>query len=293
MPALERLIAYGSVVQKSPAHRSHELWQGELISALRLGDVERYPSSPLSWLGAGGARISGTWMHVDPVRMEMSADGLSLRPAAAWSTKQLEDLVQLFGAHLEPDFKVRSLNGGLFLCAAQEARVQSASVQYALTQPLRDVLPIGNDATSMRRLMTELQMLMYERFKEADAANAVWIWGVGSMMDPIQKPLPSLWSDEPFARGVYLVHEQDARCIALPNSISSIVEHDAAESVVVVRAQIKDSLDVRIFAPVLEALERGRFGAVDLFLDGNTIHVQRSYWRRIFARARPIAEVLK
>src|SRR5262245_4240201 len=84
-PELEALLAYVSEPAAVTATAIDlESWQSEFIQAASLGDAKQFPSAACSWIGSGEDMRPGTWMHADPVRLEMSADGMSLQPTRNW-----------------------------------------------------------------------------------------------------------------------------------------------------------------------------------------------------------------
>src|SRR5215831_10745617 len=91
LPALERLVAYsreGLVVSAASSH--YEPWQSELFRAVGVSAASQLASAPTTRLGATGEHDDATWLHVDPVRLETSVDGLVLRAARPWSAPELE-----------------------------------------------------------------------------------------------------------------------------------------------------------------------------------------------------------
>src|SRR5262249_40935942 len=140
-------------------------------------------SAPTSRLGATGERdeAEATWLHADPVRLETSTDGLILRAARRWSTNELDIVGKLFTEHLRHAHMSWHVAGGqTFIRSASRLQVRTVSPRRAANRSLRDLLPSDGAAPLLRRVMTELQMLIHEKFADQSAPNAVWLWGAGS-----------------------------------------------------------------------------------------------------------------
>jgi hypothetical protein len=170
---------------------------------------------------------------------------------------------------------------------------QTVAARYAMTGELQDAQPAGPGATTLRRVMTELQMLMHEKLTYASAPNAVWLWGGGEMPQLEPKELPLIWTNDAYSRGIYRAHSATGRCKPLPRTPDNILEHVAdAPVVAVLRDCSVADLEEHWFAPVLRALDRGTLQTVALYFDGWWLQAQRSFMRRMLARPRPITEWL-
>ncbi len=293
MTALERLLAFSRGVRRSPFCATHDQWQGELLGTLMLDEFASYPSAPLTWLGGRGESPPACVFHVDPIRMTISADGLSLEAMPPWRAEQLEVLVGNVRTHLKEGMtNVTVLGQSAFLTVSGSADVDTVSVQQAERLSLNDALPRGPDAAGIRRLMTEMQMLMHDLYSEGSAANGVWLWGNGALKVRQPRNFPALWTNDAYARGIYALHGALSSCTTVPSSFEATSDLPA-HSMFVVRGLSCEALEARWFAPLLSALERGRLECIDVHLDGFGGQARRSAWRRLFARSYPLAEVLQ
>ncbi len=105
-------------------------------------------------------------------------------------------------------------------CAAKRRYGCSPSVpKFAAANPAEEILPRGRDAGGLRRLMTEMQMLLHEhqvntqrQLRGLPALNAIWIHGEGMLSDvspPVSAPaLPAACGDDVCGRGIYRLHGQ-------------------------------------------------------------------------------------
>jgi hypothetical protein len=296
MPALERLLAYSDVPSQSvtPA-RELDTWQHELGQALGLTDMTCYPSAPLTWLGAGGNREPGTWLHADPAVQAISAHGLTMRSSVAWTAQSFAVVESLVRDHLAADLmQLRSIGEHAMLQIKTTIDVRTTTLFQASQMEIQEALPTGPSATSVRRVMNELQMLLHEKFDTAvpDTAspNAIWLWGAGEIPSLAELELPSMWTNDDYTRGIYLAHGAAARCAPLSTVDAVLTQSQHSNLLAVVRACDPEQLEKQWFEPLLHALDQGRLSTVDIYLDGWQLRAKRSLMRRMFARPRPLAE---
>jgi len=96
---------------------------------------------------------------------------------------------------------------------AREIDCVNAAPDLAAGSNLREFQPQGADAGEIRRLQTELQMLLHEHpVNEArarlgrPAANSLWLWGFGTVPVTGRRALPRLYSDDPWLLGLWRLH---------------------------------------------------------------------------------------
>jgi len=297
LPALERLIAYGGAgLVTTPQSTALDAWQLELLHALNLGDPLRYPSAPLAWLGASGEIETGTWLHADPVFLAMSSQGLALNLSAPWNASTLSAVEFLVRDHLAAEqlaaeqLEWRVAGGQAFIHRIAPLDVQTVSARHAAQGELQESLPTGNDATTLRRVLTELQMLIHEKLTDPASPNAIWLWGGGEIPELQPMKLPAMWANDHYTRGIYKAHAASDHCSALPPSFDAIEQSFATRGVAVIAKCGLDDLERQWFAPALRALDSGRLKEVDIYLDGWQLHAERSLLRRLFARPRSLLE---
>ena len=76
------------------------------------------------------------------------------------------------------------------LRSEEPLQVQTVTPEFAAANPHAEILPRGRDAGALRRLMTEMQMLLHEhpvntqrQARGLPAINAIWIHGEGILSD--------------------------------------------------------------------------------------------------------------
>jgi hypothetical protein len=296
LPALERLLAYSDAPSQSVTlARELDTWQYELGQALALADMTCYPSAPLTWLGAGGNREPGTWLHADPAVQAISAHGLTMRPSASWTAQSFAVVESLVRDHLAADqMQLRSIGGHAMLQIKTTIDVRTTTLFQASQMEMQEALPTGPSGTTVRRIMNELQMLLYEKLDSVvpntASPNAIWLWGAGETPSLSERALPSMWTNDDYTRGIYLAHGAAARCASLSTVDALLEQSQKSNLLAVVREYDPEQLEQQWFAPLLRALDQGRLSMVEIYLDGWQLRAKRSLLRRMFARPRPLAE---
>src|SRR5215831_6493026 len=132
LPALARLIARSDALIVTTGCPDCEPWQSELAQALRIARAESLASAPFTWLGAGGEAETGSWMHADPVRLEMVANGLALRSLPQSSAENFGVIEHALRQHsLSPPFQWRKSTQKLFLYSPAPLRVRTSNPFHA------------------------------------------------------------------------------------------------------------------------------------------------------------------
>jgi hypothetical protein len=220
----------------------------------------------------------------------VSTQGLTLDRVGSWSAAQLRDVEALLQQHLEhANMHWRVGGGRAFLRRAVPMDVGTVAPRRAKRGELRDSLPQGQEAAELKRLMTELQMLLHEKLGPS-APNAIWLWGAGEMPKARSLNPPPLWTDDDYSRGVSAIGG-GGQANSLPESLGAVLNStQSPRALVLVHTADLENAEGRWFEPALRALHSGRVRHVDLYLDGRHARAERSLLRRWFARSRPLAE---
>ncbi len=310
-PQLVRLAGRGSVRQEwSRRDPSAALrpWQRGLLAALQL-PASQFPSAPVSAAANSDAPVTGFWFHVEPVHFAAGLDHLSFLPlhgAAGVSDAERLALEPVLAEHLAAsDFALHSIAGEWFARSERVLAVQTACPEAAAANELERVMPHGLDAGEMRRLMTELQMLLHDHpVNEArarrglPAINAIWLWGSGVAPQASRSTAPSFtahilpiaFGEAPYLRGLYQLHGCPVRsalqdCSALLTNLTR-----TPRAVAVVKDVDIDSLEKLWLAPLARALLTGDLQRLDLVLDGLHCDVSRSASWRFWRRPLPLSQ---
>jgi len=290
LPSLELMVSRGSGLMsngEAASRASLEPWQRGVLRALNI-DAD-LPSAPLSWLGTEAAVESGTWLHVEPVHLAISIDGLALQPIPTWSESELTQLEPMLREHCEQaGFGWRRCGERVFLRSA--AVLDLATVApHAAVSGLRGAQPQGRDARRLIQLSTELQMVLHEHPSQRRRIaanqlpiNALWFWGAGEPPTPAERALPQGWSSDRYVRGIYGMH--GSACRVEPDVLSMVVEQATQDDLVVATATTADNAERRWFAPLQQALRHGVWRMARVFLDDVRFDIERAQLRRFWRR---------
>ncbi len=296
-PGLARLAGRGTVAQRWPgadAESSLRPWQRGLAAALDIA-----PDSIASAAISMSHDRDAHWLHAEPVHFVAGLDRLTFlnltdeaRVTDAERTALFETLAPNFASG---DFVLRTLDSEWFIRAAQPLRAVTSTPEAAAVNELQSVMPRGPDASVLRRVMTELQMLLHEHpVNEArarrglPAVNAIWLWGGGSLAEIESPPgLPPAFGNSVFLQGLYRACGRSPG--ALPGSAEKLLPTiaDLPRAVVVVPEANLDVLDSQWLTPLSQALAGRRLSRLDLVLDVWHVDVRRGDLRRFWRRALP------
>src|SRR5215212_5810154 len=206
-PRLERLGGRGSIRELPPSRDGLRTWQVALLDTLGIHDYARYPSAAVTRTGDTLEPARGFWLHLQPMHFMAGLNRLTavlLHGASDVARAELAELEPMIGAHLRTAGMqlVTTSRDGWLVHGARELDVQTATPEIAAASPLEQAMPQGRDAPALRRLMTELQMLLHEhpvnvvRLRRGlPEINAVWFHGSGSIGESQRYALPQAFGD--------------------------------------------------------------------------------------------------
>lgn len=285
-PQLARLAGRAGVrciERASGVHAPLSAWQSALLAALGCGEASaRYPSAAVTRIGEAGEVVPGYWMHAEPVHLAAGLADLSatlLSGPHELSGAEREALAPTIAAHLRAaGFGLSGNAAGSWLVRGErELDLTTAPPEVAAREPLQEAMPRGRDAGTMRRLMTELQMLLHEHPVNLErqrrgllAANAIWFHGEGATPtvtpgnDAGASSLPQAFGEDPYLRGIYRLHGSAAESVA---DAGGLLARLGPRAVAVVGARDLDTLEAVWLKPLARALLLGRLRRLQLVLD--------------------------
>ena len=293
-PTLARLAGRGSVTARIADSRFDSL-QGAVLESLGLRDAaEAYPSAATMLAGASGERPAGFWLRAQPIHFAAGLDRLTtvvLRGEARMNAAERALLDPLFSEHLQSTgLELHHASDHEWLLRSEQPlQVETVSPEFAAANPRAEILPRGRDAGGLRRLMTELQMLLHEhranvsrQARGAPAINAVWIHGEGVLSDMTSASLPEAAGDDLYLRGIYRL--QGKALSAEPDDAASLLARVQSPTVAVVDVPDLDTLETRWLAPISRALLAGAIAKFTLMLGDWQLTTARAamfkFWRR-------------
>ncbi|HEX7116236.1 MAG TPA: hypothetical protein VF193_14000 [Steroidobacter sp.] len=300
-PELAKLAGRGSVRALELSARDMSRWQLTLLERLGLGsEAARYPVAAVVRSGDEGRRAQGFWMQATPMHWLAGLDRLDavrLEGESAVERSEREHLFEPIAGHLSSaGLELVQASSGDWLIRSERAwQVQTSSPETASAGPLEDAMPRGADASRLRRLMTELQMILHEHPVNTSRArrglpeiNAIWLHGVGSLSELPERALPDAFGDELYLRGLYAVHGGEVQ--ALPGDAAGLLAAMRKETIAVLDTEHLDELERHWLAPLRRALGRGALAQVDFVLGRWLVQVRRSALLKFWRKGRAPAE---
>ena len=294
LPRLARLAGRGSVARRQ-IEAGQDALHAAVLDALQLSDVAgKYPSAAVIRTGATGERASGFWLRAQPIHFAAGLDRLTtvpLRGAARMSVAERDALSPIFVDHLQSTgFELHSgPNGEWLLRSESPLQVQTVSPEFAAANPMEQILPRGRDAGGLRRLMTEMQMLLHEhpvntqrQHRGLPALNAIWVHGEGMLSDLKAVSLPAASGDDVYLRGIYRLHDQPVN--ARPADAAALLTQVAGPTVAIIDVPALDTLESQWLAPLSRALLGGAIARLTVLFDQWRVDTDRAamfkLWRR-------------
>ena len=277
-------------------------WQRNLLQTLprelrAVGDA----AAALSWVGEGGALKAGTWMQISLVHFSAGLNDVHI----ASPTDVTDDQLQQLMSSLQPLLALsgfdlqRSTQGNWYLWCAAVLDVHTTNLNATVSTRSYDILPTGTDAPPVRRLLTEVQMLLNQhpinQQREAHGLaplNAAWINGAGSPPVATSSTLQRIMSDQPYVLG--LCDQLNVTCWPVPRSVDELLAVREDDQVLVLADEVA-SFDRQWLQPLLRASVRGYVGEFHLYLEHLKLSLSGGRWRQLrrsMSAANSVAELL-
>ncbi|HEY6644013.1 hypothetical protein [Povalibacter sp.] len=298
-PGLERLAGRGSVARRwvrTDAKSSLQPWQRGLLDVLGIA-----PDS----VGSAAVSMSGHdgyWFAAEPVHFAAGLDRLTFltltEEARVTDAERSELFETLSSSFTSGDFVLQAAGGEWFVRAARPLQVVTSTPEAASSNELQSVMPRGADSPVVRRVMTEMQMLLHEHpVNEArarrglPAINAVWLWGSSVPLESsMSSEFPAAFGSRAFLHGLYRRSDQSVG--ELPQNPEVLLQSiaRAPRAIAVVPEADLESFDSHWLSPLSAALAQGRLSRLDIILDEWHIDVRRGDLRRFWRRALPLSQ---
>ena len=298
-PPLQYCLQRGRAEVLQHRGNSLEPWQHSVLQTLpEAARPVGLAAAALSWRGEGGVLRPGTWMQVVPVQFAAGMNDVHISAPvelSAGHTQQLmsalQPLLSLSGFELH-----ESAAGRWYVWCEPVLDIHTQSIQSALITRDYDVLPAGRDAPQLRRLLTEMQMLLHahpvNRLREQQGlppVNAVWFSGAGSPVVAASSTRQRVMSDHPYMLG--LCDQLNVTCWPLPRSAAELLrmrDHDLL--------LVPSDIDISAFAsqwlrPIMRALCRGTIIELTICLDQLKLSFRGGRWPQLRRRFSPPASL--
>lgn len=283
-------------VASDAAHARLKPWQYGLLAALDL-EPSSYPSAPIVALGED---FEGPhWIHAEPIHLAAGLNEVALvplQPSSELTQAERDAMSEVIRTHIAADgFELRPSSRGWLIGSNDEFGVSTVPPAYAARHDWKAVLPSGAGAGQIRRLMTELQMLLHDQPVNAARAtrglpvvNAVWLWGSGVATRTPRTQTSVCVGSDAFLRGVCKANGWKLPADAL--SAAAVLESGGtAQSVTCVLDEVSPAAFERHWLePFVAALKQGRIERLELVLDEWLVAIDRWRLRRFWRRPLPL-----
>jgi hypothetical protein len=302
-PHLARLGGRGSIRALPPARAGLRVWQVALLDTLAVHDYAAYPSAAVTRSGDAQERARDFWLHLQPMHFMAGLDRLTavmLYGASSVARAELAELEPTIAAHLRTaEMELVTTSQGAWLAhSARTLDVQTAPPEIAAASPLEQAMPHGKDAPALRRLLTELQMLLHEhpvnverQRRGVPEINAVWFHGSGEIRELQRYALPQAFGDDLYLRGIYRLN--DCEVTSAPPDAQALLARVSSRAVAVVAADDVDALEAAWIAPLARALATGAIARLEIVIDQWRVTIARhallKFWRATRAPAEWVA----
>ena len=292
-PRLERLGGRGSIRALSPPRAGLRMWQVALLDALGVHDYAAYPSAAVTRTGDAAQPARDFWLHLQPMHFIAGLDRLTavmLHGASSVARAEIAELEPTIGAHLRTAGMqlVTTSRGDWLVHSERVLDLQTAPPEAAVASPLEQAMPQGRDGPALRRLMTELQMLLHEHPVNVERQrrgipeiNAVWLHGSGEIRELPRYALPQAFGDDLYLRGIYRLNDADVT--SAPHDVQALLARIGSRAVIVVAADDVDVLEAAWIAPLTRALAAGAISRLEIVIDRCAVVVARhallKFWR--------------
>lgn len=297
-----RRVAVDDTVRALP----HEQW---LAHALGLADGGRPALAAAAMRGRGLEPGAGTWFIVHPAHIEIARTHLLMADLRNIRLSEPESRALFESARPYVEEAGHALAWGdaqtWFMRADGWASLDTATPDAAVGMDLTDWMPLGPQAAAFRRLQNEVQILWHAHPVNADRearrlppVNAFWLWGAADAARVASRQAPALAA---FDAAPWIDALAGSRITDLAGFVAGLGKDDDKDTILVCGSAAAPAisadwggwigqmgeLETALFAPILEALTRGRVRSVGLVLSHRDAHAastttalaQRKFWR--------------
>jgi len=204
LAALRRLLGRGRAVALSPGTPD------QLVGHL-LGAADPGVAGPLA-AGVMSGQRSGYWSVAAGCHLIADRDRLMLQagPAERMTVEEAESIAASFNAMFAGEgWRLHASEGELILNSHAPLPAGLASLSEVSGGYLDDYLPAGDEARPWRRMLNELQMMLFEHpVNEAreqhgqPPVNGLWFWGCGSAIDSLPRLIDRVSGEPVVLRGM-------------------------------------------------------------------------------------------
>lgn len=299
-PVLEHCLHFGLKAQLWQAddlsHARVDAWQQSLLYALpRECRHHGAASARLTWLGEEGDARSGSCFQVMPVHFQVGLDDVRYLLPPPLSSVEADAIFESMKPLLASagfDLLQASSEAGAnwYLWCDRELKINTFSLHNLSNSRLFNLMPQGADAGELRRLITELQMLLHEHPVNQQRerrgllpVNAFWFHGHAPVKAVSCSNKSLVMSHSPYVRG--LCYGLNLECLTLPNDVRTLPNMNAEQVLLVLPSISLQSVEKEWLKELYAVLLKGHIDQLDMHLDNWQITLyggRWSQWRRLF-----------
>ena len=194
LAALDTLLARGRLVTAPPNNLIDWLCQ-----QLGIPKQQDTPIASICLAMDGTNPENKVWLRADPVHVRITRDQLILSDIPGLTDDEAAQLCAALAMHFGEDFSPTITRTGAWIVQANShTDISTTALSSAIGKHIDPLLPKGADALHWRKLLNEIQMLLFahpvNQAREASGlptANSVWLWGGGrlpTLPDTATKP---------------------------------------------------------------------------------------------------------
>jgi hypothetical protein len=258
------------------------------------------PYAAISALGAGYAAKEGYWLRADPVELKIDAANIFLlgRDHLSLSKNETQSVLTTLNRFLLDDkLEIQAVSPQTwFLNLEDDPNIVCSPLSLAIAKDIKPYLISGLNKNWWNRLMTEVQMLLFEhevnkvrQLEKKPLVNSLWIWGEGKMTEDY--PLidyNKIWSDDYFVKGLLKLALADKKLA--PSEEFTIKELNQAGDYLIAVDHHLLGIDqiVKIMADLLELLVKRDLSELIFYFGNGDIYQWQapkkflSFVKRIF-----------
>ena len=288
VPGLARLVRDADGANRLPglARFSTDVRQRDvpvdrcaLLWALIDGDGSAPAVAPITRLADTGHRDEDFWLRADPVGLLAGAADAGLVEDVSLTRDEAGRLTETITEHLAgSDYRLETPDVRRWYLGCPAAlEAQTTSPRQVAPAGVAASLPKGQDGAALCSLMTEFQMLLHDhavnREREARGeapVNALWLWGGGRFPERLPTSVPTVFADDPYARGLAMLAGDEPRQV--PASAATLADVDADALVLlngmgraaVEAPAVLETLDREWVVPLVARLDTGDLSALEI-----------------------------
>jgi hypothetical protein len=255
--------------------QSLEPWQHSVLHTLpeALQSVG-LASAALCWGGEGGVLRPGTWMKIQLAHCAAGMNDVHILFPSDVSHDQVYDLMNAVRPLLTlAGFEMQcSATNQWYVWCESVLDVHTPTIGSGMTTKSYDVLPSGRDAPLLRRLLTEIQMMLHQhpinQQREQQgllSLNGMWLSGSGSPVTATSSTSQRIMSTQPYVVG--LCDQLNVSCWPVPGNADALFDLRDDDLVLVLNGTNVEEVNRNWLQPIMRSLNAGYVEQLDVYLD--------------------------